>query len=123
MTDPVDVTTEELARRLGEAGLTVLDVRGEPEYIGAVGAHCDPRQGHVPGAVNLPVDRLLALPTVEAIREAVGLPEGSEIVSYCHSGSRSELATVVLRAAGYEARNYRGSWHEWSRDESLPLER
>jgi 3-mercaptopyruvate sulfurtransferase SseA len=28
----------------------------------------------------------------------------------------------VLRAAGYDARNYVGSWHEWSRDDSLPAE-
>jgi 3-mercaptopyruvate sulfurtransferase SseA len=25
----------------------------------------------------------------------------------------------VLREAGYDARNYVGSWHEWSRDPSL----
>jgi 3-mercaptopyruvate sulfurtransferase SseA len=29
---------------------------------------------------------------------------------------------MLLRGAGYDARNYTGSWHEWSRDESLPAE-
>ena len=58
-----------------------------------------------------------------AVRELVGLPEGSEIVAYCHSGSRSALAALALRAAGYDARNYPGSWHEWSRHEDLPAER
>jgi 3-mercaptopyruvate sulfurtransferase SseA len=28
----------------------------------------------------------------------------------------------VLRSLGYEARNYVGSWHEWSRHDDLPLE-
>jgi 3-mercaptopyruvate sulfurtransferase SseA len=28
-----------------------------------------------------------------------------------------------LRALGYDARNYVGSWHEWSRHDDLPLER
>jgi 3-mercaptopyruvate sulfurtransferase SseA len=28
----------------------------------------------------------------------------------------------VLREAGYAARNYVGSWHEWSRVEDLPGE-
>jgi 3-mercaptopyruvate sulfurtransferase SseA len=28
----------------------------------------------------------------------------------------------VLRAAGYEARNYVGSWHEWSADSTLQVE-
>ena len=59
----------------------------------------------------------------ERIRELVGRPEGAEVVAYCHSGSRSALATLALRAAGYDARNYAGSWHEWSRHEDLPLER
>ena len=59
----------------------------------------------------------------ERVRELVGLPEGTEIVAYCHSGSRSALATLALRSAGYDARNYAGSWHEWSRHDELPLER
>jgi 3-mercaptopyruvate sulfurtransferase SseA len=53
--------------------------------------------------------------TVEQIRERVGLPEGAELVAYCHVGSRSALAVQILRAAGYDARNYAGSWREWSR--------
>lgn len=122
MSEPVDVTTEELARRLGEEGLTILDVRAPHEYSGASGHRCDPRQGHVPGARNVRVEELLSLPSVEAVRSLLGLPDGAEIIAYCHSGSRSELATLVLRSAGFEARNYRGSWHEWSRDESLPFE-
>ena len=59
----------------------------------------------------------------ERVRELVGLPEGAAVVAYCHSGSRSALATFALRSAGYDARNYAGSWHEWSRHEELPLER
>ncbi len=59
----------------------------------------------------------------EEVRAAVGLPEGAEIVAYCHSGSRSALAALALRAAGYDARNYPGSWHEWSRHADLPVER
>jgi thiosulfate/3-mercaptopyruvate sulfurtransferase len=59
----------------------------------------------------------------ERIRELVGAPDGAEVVAYCHSGSRSALATLALRSAGYDARNYSGSWHEWSRHAELPLER
>ena len=59
----------------------------------------------------------------DEVRSIVGLPEAAQVVAYCHSGSRSALATVALRAAGYRARNYVGSWHEWSRFADLPLER
>jgi len=116
-----DVTFHELRSRLGEEGLAVLDVRSPHEFEGTAGAHCDPRQGHIAGAVNLPLERLLHCATVAEVRGLVGLPEGSEVVAYCHSGSRSHFAVEVLRGAGYEARNYGGSWHEWSRDPDAPV--
>ena len=47
-------------------------------------------------------------------------PEGAEVIAYRHSGSRSSRAVLALRAAGYAARNYSGSWHEWSRTD-LPF--
>jgi thiosulfate/3-mercaptopyruvate sulfurtransferase len=120
-------TYAELVTRLPDPALTILDVRREEEYSGLVGAPCDPRQGHIPGAKNLEVSRLFAGPGAprppDEIRGLLGLPEGAEIVTYCHSGSRSALATLALRSAGYRARNYPGSWHEWSRHAELPLER
>ena len=61
MTDTGDVTTEELAARLGESGLVLLDVRSPAEYEGARGAPCDPRQGHIPGARLLELSELLGL--------------------------------------------------------------
>jgi len=119
-------TRQELAARLDDPSLTILDVRREEEYTGRRGSPCDPRQGHIPGARRVQVDELFApggsvLPA-ERVRELVGAPEGAEVVAYCHSGSRSALATLALRSAGYEARNYAGSWHEWSRHDELPLE-
>jgi thiosulfate/3-mercaptopyruvate sulfurtransferase len=120
-------TRDELAGRLDDASLTILDVRRDDEYTGRGGSACDPRQGHIPGAKHVEVGTLFAGPGVpespERIRELVGAPEGAEIVAYCHSGSRSALATLALRSAGYDARNYAGSWHEWSRHAELPLER
>ena len=117
-----DVTLEELASRIGENGLVVIDVRTPAEFSGAGGYPCDPRQGHIPGARNLDVQVLASLSRAEEIRAHIGAPEGTEIVAYCHSGSRSAIAVTILSRAGYEARNYVGSWHEWSRDPSLPVD-
>jgi thiosulfate/3-mercaptopyruvate sulfurtransferase len=118
---------EELRDRLDDPSLTILDVRTTDEYSGRGGYPCDSRQAHIPGARHLELDRLFAAPGRPrepwAVRELVGLPEGAEIVTYCHSGSRSTLAALALRAAGYDARNYPGSWHEWSRHDELPAER
>jgi thiosulfate/3-mercaptopyruvate sulfurtransferase len=117
-----DVTLEELRDRLGEEGLLLLDVRTAGEFDGVARAPCDPRHGHIPGASNVPLDRLLACRTPADVHALVGPPELLEVVAYCHTGSRSRVAVQVLKAAGYEARNYLGSWHEWSRDPSLPGE-
>jgi thiosulfate/3-mercaptopyruvate sulfurtransferase len=117
-----DVTLDELRAQLGADGPTLLDVRTPLEYDGAAGAPCDPRQGHIPGALSLPLESLLSCRSAAEVRSFVGLPGGADVVAYCHSGSRSALAVRVLREAGYEARNYVGSWHEWSRDLTLPVE-
>jgi thiosulfate/3-mercaptopyruvate sulfurtransferase len=120
-------TVEEITGRLDDPDLTILDVRRPDEFAGKGGYPCDPRQGHIPGARHLEVGELFASPGTprppEEIRALVGLPEDAEIVAYCHSGSRSALAAMALRSAGYRARNYTGSWHEWSRHDELPMER
>ena len=114
------MTREELARRLDDRSLAILDVRSAGEYAGA-GYPCCARQGHIPRASNVDVRELVGL-TPDGVRALIGLPEGAEIVAYCHSGSRSALAVDVLRGAGYRARNYVGSWHVWAGDPTLPAE-
>jgi thiosulfate/3-mercaptopyruvate sulfurtransferase len=115
-----DVALEELVERLGD--VAVVDVRSAEEFAGRVGNACDPRQGHIPGATNLDVLRLTAM-TREQVRDELGLEPGVELVAYCHSGQRSAVAVQALRALGYDARNYVGSWHEWSRHDELDVER
>ena len=120
-------TWQELRDRLDDPNLTILDVRTPEEYSGKAGSPCDPRQAHIPGARLLEYERLFAGPgrplPPEEVRELARLPEEAAVVTYCHSGSRSALAALALRAAGYDARNYPGSWHEWSRHDELPVEK
>ena len=114
-----EIAIEELAGRMGE--LPVVDVRTPREYDGSAGKPCDPRQGHIPGARNLDVYRLMEM-TPDEVHAELGLEEGAEVVAYCHGGSRSAIAVQVLRSLGYDARNYVGSWHEWSRHDDLTIE-
>ena len=117
-----DVTLAELVERLGDPGLVLLDVRRADEFAGEVVAPCDPRPGRIPGARHLDVARLFEAYSLEAVRDLVGAEAGAEVIAYCHSGTRSAMAVQILAAAGYDARNYVGSWHEWSRNAELPAE-
>lgn len=85
-------------------GRVVLDVREPAEW----------EQGHLPNAVHIPYGRLL-----ERMSE---LPRDRGIVAYCASGIRSSLATSLLHAAGYDARNLRGGFTAW-RNAGLPVVR
>jgi thiosulfate/3-mercaptopyruvate sulfurtransferase len=106
-----EIDYEELAARL--EAVTVIDVRTAAEFSGEAGYPCCARHGQIPGARNVAVEEILQLPA-EELRELVGEPEGAELVVYCHSGGRSARAAAALQAAGYNARNYAGSWHQWS---------
>jgi len=118
------VTTAELAERLGEHGLVVMGVRTMEEFSGIAVAPCDPRPGRIPGARRVGLDELFGASASgpAAVRRLVGADEGVEVIAYCHSGGRSAVAVQILTSVGYRARNYEGSWHEWSRDPVLPAE-
>jgi thiosulfate/3-mercaptopyruvate sulfurtransferase len=120
-------TLDELRRRLDDPTLALVDTRHPEEFSGRMGAPCDPRQGHIPGARNVETSTLFSGPGLprpaEDVKALAGLPDDADVVTYCHSGSRSALAMIALRAAGYRTRNYVGSWHEWSRHEELPAAR
>ena len=116
------MTGDELAALLQSDEVTLLDVRSHEEYAGEAGYPCDPIQGHIPGALHLDLNELYAAGGDQAaVRRYLaerGIAEGRRVVTYCHSGQRSELAAALLRAAGVDAVNYEGSWHEWSRRET-----
>lgn len=118
----MDISHDELVTRLGDPALTILDVRSSSEFSGEAGYACDARQGHIPGARHLDVQQLASCGSADDVRALVALPPGTEIVAYCHSGSRSSWAVEILLGAGYVARNYVGSWHAWSHTVPAPAE-
>ena len=69
-----DVTLEELRGLLDGGSVLLLDVRTPGEYEGVTGSHCDPRQGHIPGAVNVSLERILECRSVD---EARALADGA----------------------------------------------
>lgn len=78
------VTARELAKRLPQNGIVLVDVRGKSEYA----------ERHIVGARHIPLGYL-------ADRLAT-LPKQSTIVTLCASGYRSQIAASLLQAAGFE---------------------
>jgi thiosulfate/3-mercaptopyruvate sulfurtransferase len=97
------IEAEELAARLGEPGLTVVDARLPERYRGEV-EPIDPVAGRIPGAVNAPFPEELP----------AGLADADEIVAYCGSGITAAVVLLRLAQAGREdAKLYPGSWSDW----------
>ncbi len=71
--------------------------------------------GHIAGAIHVPLQALMA--GAERGRVDPSRP----VVAVCRVGNRSELATVMLQARGYDAANLEGGMEAWERA-GLPFE-
>ena len=89
-------TTGARARELVKAGARLVDVRTPGEFAA----------GHLPGAVNIPVQELDA-------RLAELHPKDGAIVLYCRSGRRSSSAARTLQSAGFMDVHDLGAMSSW----------
>lgn len=115
----------------GDREGVLIDNRRRAEYEGTE-ERGDPRHGYIPGAKYYHWKDLFDengdLKSKETLRselESEGLlEEEMTLVPYCQSGTRSTYQYAVLRWLGHEdVQNYDGSWIQWSRDESAPVEK
>jgi hydroxyacylglutathione hydrolase len=88
------------------ADRVVLDVRNRSEW----------NEGHIPGAVNIPLAELVA--RVHELRAHAGRP----IAVHCQGGSRSAVAASVLQANGFsDVSNVQGGYSAWTRAGHRPV--
>jgi rhodanese-related sulfurtransferase len=91
------------------AAPAVIDVRGPDEVAGPL--------GRIPGAANIPVDRLVATPM------SAGPPGDRPVVLVCRTDRRSAAAAAALRDAGFRRVSVlRGGMEQWN-SLGLPVER
>jgi thiosulfate/3-mercaptopyruvate sulfurtransferase len=125
------VTTDEVARRLGDPAQTLVDARATPRYRGEM-EPIDPVAGRIPGALNRPSgenftadgrfrgpDKLRA-----EFEQLLAGRDPSGVVLYCGSGVSAVPNVIAMELAGFTpAGLYAGSFSEWCRKPGLPVEK
>jgi rhodanese-related sulfurtransferase/TusA-related sulfurtransferase len=99
-----DISVNELFERIGteDEPPLMIDVRTPQEYQGP--------HGHIKNAKLIPLGELMNNP--DAIKEY----KDEEIITICHSGSRSMMAAQILARAGFkDLRNLTGGMMAWHR--------
>ena len=102
-----DVVGADELDELLASGWQLLDVRSDKEHAG----------GTIPGARNIPIDRL---------REEIDSIGDQPLVVTCEVGQRGHTATALLTELGYRARNLDGGYQTWlattrARRASMPI--
>ncbi|EXJ23143.1 Rhodanese-like domain protein [Alkalibacterium sp. AK22] len=87
------ISTKELETKLNSR-VELLDVRMPGEY----------RAGHIPGAKNIPLNK------IEQYQGKTNEP----VHVICQSGMRSRKAASVLKKNGYDVVNVRGGMMQWN---------
>jgi thiosulfate/3-mercaptopyruvate sulfurtransferase len=119
-------TIEEAAGAARSGGAVVIDARRRERYLGELD-DLDPRAGHIPGARSVPCrenldadGRLLA---VDELRARFDLGEATDVISYCGSGVTACHNLLAMEQAGLPpGRLFTGSWSQWSRDPTRPVQ-
>ncbi|MDF2951368.1 MAG: NAD(FAD)-dependent dehydrogenase [Anaerocolumna sp.] len=87
-----DITTWSEVEKLNKEEYTLVDVRSAEEYM----------NGHVEGAINIPVDE---------IRDRLNeLDKNKKIVEYCQVGLRGYVADRILKQHGFDVLNVTGGY-------------
>jgi rhodanese-related sulfurtransferase len=81
----------------------IVDVREPYEWLA----------GRIEGAVHIPLNSLMS-------GAGADLDQQRQLVMVCRVGNRSELATLMMQARGYEAYNLEGGMDAWAQ-EGLPF--
>ncbi len=133
----VMLTKDDIQAALGARDRVLLDVRDVDEWTGEssspYGKDFAPRKGRLPGAKWIEWYRFMkpgphgpqfkSPLEVQAECATAGIAPDDTVYLYCFKGARASNTFLALKQAGFaDVRMYFGSWNEWSRDPSLPIE-
>jgi rhodanese-related sulfurtransferase len=109
MADTTEIQPDALLERARAAdeSFVIVDVRTPAEFA----------QGHVPGAINIPVDQ------VASRLDELSNAKDKDVVLYCRSGKRAAQAADVLKTNGFnKLLHLEGDMPKWEAGK-LPVEK
>jgi thiosulfate/3-mercaptopyruvate sulfurtransferase len=127
----VRVTLDDVKNSIGKDGVKFIDARPADVFRGEVKIWT--RNGHIPGAVNIPWKLLVEennshkFKSVEDIRKVYadkGIKEIDDIIVYCGTSREASLEYMVLKhiLKFPKVRLYEGSWAEYSNHPQMQVE-
>jgi thiosulfate/3-mercaptopyruvate sulfurtransferase len=122
------IGTEELAGRLDDPDLVIIDTRTPEQQQDTVNETV--RAGQVPGSWSVPAPSVMrddgTFRPADQLREVfapIGVTPESEIVVYGRFGTETGRVWLALRHAGFEnVRVYDEGWVHWGWNTALPIE-
>jgi len=115
---------------LAKKAICLIDARSPERYRGEQ-EPIDPVAGHIPGALNRPLqfnlDKQGLFLSVDALADQfnhlIGATPPEQVVHYCGSGVTACHNLLAMEYAGLTgAKVYAGSWSEWIRDKNRAVE-
>lgn len=124
-----------VAASIGVKDCAILDVRTGAEFRGerfwpSGAAEATGRAGHIPGALNVPLDTILnddgTFAPIDVLRRTfpAQIDDVRDLITYCTIGNRASVAWFVLSEllGRRDVRVYDGSWAEWGHMTATPIE-
>ena len=87
------------------------------------------KNGHIPGAINLPFAELLDdnlmldRTRVDKLFTSAGVKLSDTVVAYCHIGQQATAVIFAARLTGHPVVLYDGSFEDWAKNNRGPVEK